>query len=308
MSLVVGLAACGHIGFDAQPDSTTRDIVSSDGAPDAPTLRACPWTTSPTVGPIVQHSELGSGDIEADPQLVRGDPLTLHFSRIVPTGLQFDVYVAHRPAPGLGFDAPQPIAELATTADHELALQLDSSGHGYYVRGPVTGGKDLYEVQTDGGGVFHDVRVISELESGGDEYDPFSSTDGLSMWFTAGPGTAQVIYTASRTSTSQPWSNIAPFPLDGPGPDGGASLTGDGLLVVWASAPAQTTPSEIYFATRATTTSPWGPAQLLGPGTISIPSTHDLEPSIREDGCELFFSRSTGATDYNWEIYSTTLQ
>jgi hypothetical protein len=302
--LVVCIAGCGHINFDAVPDSS---ITPGDVVADAPAVRACPWTSNPTLGPLVHHTEISGVNAETDPQLVRGDPLTLYFARDV-GGPQFDVFVAHRPALGMPFDPPQPVAELAMTTRAELALQVSSDGHGHYVRGPAIGaGIDIYEVQADGNGVFVDVRAMTELESGGDEFDPFVTADGRSIWFTAGSGTNQEIYTATRASSGAPWFNVVGFAHNTAGPDGGASLTSDGLLIVWSSSPSAAMPSDIYFATRPTIADPWGPAQLLAPGVIAG-TMHDLEPGIREDGCELFFSRSAAPSDGNWDIYSVTLQ
>ena len=300
--MLVTLAGCGRIAFDAQPDATSIDTT-----PDAPPLRACPWTSNPTVGTVVRHAELATVNAETDPQLVRGDPLTLYFARDV-GGPQFDIYVARRPAVGMPFDPPQPVPQLAMAARNEFALQLNSDGHGHYVRaGGITGTIDIYEVQADTSGVFADVRTITELESGGDEYDPFMSADGRSFWFTAGANTNQDIYMATRADPGSPWFNLVGFAHNRGGPDGGASLTSDGLVIVWSSSPMAPMSSDIYFATRATVADPWGPAQLLAPGIISG-TLHDLEPGIREDGCELFFSRSDAPSDGNWDIYSVTLQ
>jgi hypothetical protein len=292
---------CGRFGFADQPDASDAFVV--DAPPDALQIRDCAWTSNPTVGPLLHHSELAIANAETDPILVRGDPLTIYFARDV-TGPQFDIYTARRPALDQPFAAPTPVTELATGAVNEVALQVESSGHAYVVLGPPY---TIHELQADGNGVFKDVRALTELESGGDEYDPFLTNDGKSLYFTAGPPTNQDIYFATRAARADPWSNITPFQYNGAGPDGSASLTSDGLVIVWASAPNSTTPGDIYFAIRATPQAPWGPAQVLGPGTISG-TTHDLEPGIRGDGCELFFSRSAAPSDGNWDIYSVTLQ
>jgi hypothetical protein len=300
--VLVLLAGCGRIAFDATVDASgdAVDVV------DAPPLRACPWTSNPTLGAVVFHSELSGIRQEADPQLVRGDPLTMYFARDI-GGPQFDIFVARRPSVGAMFQPPQPVAELAVTTQMEFALQVDTTGHGHYVRGASLGTTDIYEVQSGINGVFADVRKVAELDNGAAEYDPFVTADGTSMWFTAGSANNQDIFTASRATTTSTWGSPISFVHNTAGPDGGASLTDDGLLVVWSSAAMTTVPSDIYFATRATTAEPWGPAQVLGPGTISG-TTHDLEPGIRGDGCELFFARSPAPSDGNWDVYSVTLQ
>ncbi|HUS30575.1 MAG TPA: hypothetical protein VMZ53_18830 [Kofleriaceae bacterium] len=299
---IVCVAACGRLDFDALPDSR----VTSDAAPDTPS-RACPWAANPTIGPVVRHTELSIARTETDPLLVRGDPLTIYFARDVSNGPQFDMFVAHRPTVDLPFNAPQPVAELATVPLNEFAVQLDTTGHGYYVRSPNAGPQDIYELQKDAGGVLREVRALTELDTGGPEYDPFSSPDDKTIYFTAGSANGQDIFFATRASTSDPWSNVTPFAHNTNGPDGGATLTRDGLVIVWAAEADVLVSSDIYYATRSSTSDPWGPKQLLGPGTISG-SEHDLEPGIREDGCELFFARSPSPTDGNWDIYSATLQ
>jgi hypothetical protein len=295
----LALSGCGRVGFDGiAADGAGANDDSGD--PSAP---RCAWTT-PTVGAPVLQVALNTTNFESDPQLVRGDPLTMYFSRSAGSA-QFDVFVATRPALDQLFGAPTLVTDLSTGTALEQALQLDAAGHGYYVAGPVDN-TDIYEVQRDGGGSLTVVRGLAELETGSSEFDPFATADDLTLWFVTRESGNQDLYISTRASTAELWSPPASFLHNTSGEEGGASLTSDGLTVVWASG-APGASSDIYFATRTTTGSAWSAPQLLGPGIIST-AAHDLEPSIREDGCELLFARSSAATDSNWDIYSVSLQ
>jgi hypothetical protein len=281
--VVCALAACGRIDFDELPTSFLP--------------RACPWVT-PTIGPVVYHPELSSTDHEFDPQLVTGDPLTMYFTRATATNGDTSVWVAHRSSETAMFDPPELVTELPLSN----GLQLDASGHGYVVHEAVM---HIYEVQRDTAGVLRDVRQLSELDLVAPLFDPHVMPDQLTMWF-SGTVDAQDIFTATRSDTNAPWSSIDPFIYDSPDAEGGATLTGDGLAIVWASN-SSSSPSDIYYAVRATTHDPWGPKTLLAPGVISTDQT-DAEPSIREDGCELFFTRNKLTDVYDYDIYSVTLE
>ncbi len=88
------------------------------------------------------------------------------------------------------------------------------------------------------------------------------------------------------------------------GPNGisGATLTTDGLTVVFVANDGAS--ADIYYANRASLTAPFS-APLPVTGMNS--AMGDYEPSLRDDGCELFFARDTGPST-KWDIYSITLQ
>lgn len=276
---LVVLCACGRIDFDARTDA-------KDG-----TSARCDWTAGPTFGPITRHSTLDSLEYEYDPILVRGDPLTIYLG----AGDPQDIYTATRPSVDAPFGARTPVAELNTPAT-DTALAVDTSGVGYMIRG-TTPGINLVEVQRVNG-TFSVVRELTELDGGTNEYDPWVSPDGLELWFTEDTGD-QNIFVATRATTSDLWGNPLPFVHNTATIEGNATLTADRLVVVWTLVE----PGSIHmrYATRASINDPWG-----APQTFPFAATQETEPSLRDDGCELFFCTAP-ASNAQWDTASVTI-
>ncbi len=129
-----------------------------------------------------------------------------------------------------------------------------------------------------------------------DESVPSISPDGLSLLFVSDrPGGcgALDLWVTKRVTTNDPWStpvNLGP-PVNGPYNDGVASLTGDGLSLLFVSErPGGSGGADIWASTRRTADDPWGTPQELGP-PVNGP-IHDWGPSISADGLSLFFDSS----------------
>jgi hypothetical protein len=247
----------------------------------------------------VAHPELSSPSIETDPLLVRGDPLTMYFaSNRAGTS---DVYVAHRPAVDQLFDAPGLITELSTPTYDENGMIVDTSGHGYFAS-TMAGNADLYEIaRPSAAQPFAIVRALDELDDAQPQLDVFPCNDDLELWYsTVGAGTSQDIMFATRNNRAQPFGAPMPFVYNSSAAEAGATLTDYRLVVVWTSAAS----GDVYYATRPTVQDAWSAPQTIGPGVVST-SDIEGEPSIRGDGCELFFIRIDGGVD--WNIYSVAI-
>jgi len=284
MALAIAASACGRIHFDDETGVLGR----------------CDWSRPPRLRDERLRAELSTARADSDPFFVRGDPLTITITWTSDTtGL--DILTAHRPSLASDFDPPTLVSDLATAGD-ELALQLDTTGSGYFVRRMPSDG-DLYEVERVDG-TLQVVRALTELNDAQQQLDPHVTADGLALWFaTSTPTASQEIMIAHRADTSSMWSNVEPFVFNTPGADGGATLTDDQLVVVWTS-PSQSGPiGAIWYATRPTPTAPWSARREL----LQASDRAYLEPSIRGDGCELLFARSA-PTDLNWDIYSVDIE
>ena len=264
---------------------------------------SCNWRFGPRLGEVRYRAELSTPVLDSDPLLVRGDPLTMYVTSDHGTGNN-DIYVTTRPSLDAPFAPPTLLADLMTPTS-EYALQLDSEGHGYLSK-YVSPSADLFEVQRDAAGTVQIVRALDELNDASQQHDPQPTADGLTLWFShTNPGNEQDIRTAHRSDRSAPWGLVEPFIYNSPATDAGATLTADQLVIVWASR-SERGDLDILYATRFSPTSPWStPAVLDG---VSTPDQMDFEPSIREDGCELFFVRSPMPADPNWDIYSVTIE
>ena len=237
----------------------------------------------------VEVASLTSGTGEADPFLVPGDPHSMYFTSGRTGG--GDIYRSHRTALDTNWDPPTPVSELNTSTKLESALVVDGGAiHGYYdVLDGGTSTAKLYELmRASTSDPFLVVRELTELDTQLVQYDPFPSPDELTLHFTAGTTAADLqLYVATRATTSSIWGGVqlASYSVAGASQQ---TLTADQLTVFW-SAPNGSS-FDLFYAVRAAATDSFGPGMVL-----SISSTdNDYEPYIREDGCELHWSRGPG--------------
>ncbi len=298
--LWVGLVACGRFNFDDLGTDAPAIDASIDTAVDATPLAYCDWSAGPPFTMSAQRrADLSMTDTEYDPFLVQGDPLTINFvGRDLGSG---DLFEARRPSVTAPFETPVVRTDLGSPATEESALALEAGGlRGYYVLlGSVT---EIYEVsRASVADPLRVVRQLTELGTTGSRSDPWPFADGLGLVYLDNqPAAANKIWFASRASTSDPWSGLveAPFNTTHPGLSG-ATLTSNGLVIVFA-APSVRGDNDIFYATRSSLTAAFSPAQLL---TAASSLDGDHEPSLRDDGCELFLTRDTG-TGTKWDVYS----
>jgi hypothetical protein len=279
--------ACGRIGFDPV----------ADGSASA----RCDWTAGPKLGAVVARTELNSSGQDQEPLLVRGDPLSMYMSS--DRNGTYDIFYTQRAALDQPFGPPVPVPFFSTSMA-ESSLMLDSTGHGYAAIGSPD--SNLFEVQRDGAGNFSIVRALSELNTPQAQFDPQPSADGLTLWFTdTNPTTGQDVVYSTRPDIASTWSPPVPFgPGATAGNEGGATLTADETVIVW-SGPAAGGQNDIYYAVRPSRTDAWGPAMVLAPGLISSPMSESW-PTVREDGCELFFGRCAPSCN-DWDLYSVDI-
>ncbi len=280
LPVAVLLLGCGRLEFDARIDA----------AIDAATVR-CSWDSEPTFGPVVHHDEMSSPGYEVDPFVMPGDPLTIHFGSN--RDGTFDVFTATRPAPGARFENITKRTDLSTQTTDETGFYLFADGsRGYYsFASPNGANPELYELSGSPGTLTRGRRLDELAAVGPIFYDPWPSSDDRELTFSSGPLNNARLYITTRSDPNVAWN---PPTIFGVLDTSGATFTADRLTVVYALANR-----DLYFATRASTGDAFPPGQL-----ISALDTTALtyEPSISEDGCELFFSRVQSGVDS--EIYS----
>ena len=277
------LCACGRVDF----------VPLADAPPDAAAPVRCDWSAGPKIGTPVTHPELESGVFEGDAQLVPGNPLTLHFAST--RAGTFDTYRATRPAIGAAFDTLVTVSGLDSATIDEYGFQLSASGSAYTIISEGAGAR-IWEVRRTGDTVER-VRRLVELPDA-TQLDPYPTADGRTLYFTLDFGGNQDIYSARRNTPDEPWGNVTPFVYNTVLGDGGLTTTDDELVIAWTREP------DIYFATRDDASAPFGPARRLD--AISTANELDYEPSLRGDGCELFFSRFMGP-GFDARLYSVAI-
>lgn len=140
---------------------------------------------------------------------------------------------------------------------------------------------------------FGSVSSLGDLLSGQREESPSLSADGLTLYFTAWD-TSNVqndIYQATRSSVSDPWSNVVKLSsaINVPGyNDAMPSISNDGLMLFYNSnRPGGYGAFDLFVSTRATPNAPWGNAVNVGP-QVNSPAD-DKGAEISADGKMLYF-------------------
>ncbi len=146
---------------------------------------------------------------------------------------------------------------------------------------------------------------VSSLTSGASEYEPFVSADGTVLYFassrTGGAGKDD-LYRATRPANGS-------FSVDSPGPftvintadeEETPVFTPDELTLYFASDRAGSKGSDVWKATRADRSSPFGNPT----NVVELNSQNDESPSwISDDGCRIYVTRGGLG---NYAIYSAT--
>ena len=135
------------------------------------------------------------------------------------------------------------------------------------------------------------------------------SPDGLEMYIMSdrpgGYGSFDlcVLRRASPSDSWGPLENLGPA-VNGPKEEGRACISGDGLTLYFMSNRPGGGSSDwnIYTATRASKSAPWGPAVKMGL-QINAPGTISLSPWVSTDGLELHFASRRAGGYGNFDIY-----
>jgi hypothetical protein len=159
------------------------------------------------------------------------------------------------------------------------------------------------------------VNLGSPVNSTYVEAYPSLSSDGLTLYFSdlysgmprpGGLGGAD-IWMATRLSRNDPWT--APVnlgaPINSSAMDISPTISGDGLILIFASSRAGTSgPYDLWMSTRATVPDPWGTPINLGVNVNS--SDGELECSMSADGLALFFPSGRPGGFSNYDLWMTT--
>lgn len=287
--LTVGVVgACGRIGFDATGTRT-------DAASDAQRLFAEP----------IQIVELDDAAVDDDPTLT-GDELEIYFNSARTGGLGLgDLWVATRTSTDQPFGAPTNVSAL-NSANNETTPELSVDGLTMMFassRPGGAGGQDIYITKrADRQATWAAPQRVVELCSTSDDEGPAMTDDGLTLVMQSRRDGLERLYTASRTDIGMPWST--PVLAGEVDPTGtlrieAPHLNANGTTVHFHMGlyVSNFENHDIYVATRATTTAPFGAPERL---EINVPLVGDLDPWLSPDGNTIYFSsrRST-----NWALW-----
>jgi Tol biopolymer transport system component len=308
---LLGLSACSFqhgtlngggtgSGDDATPGDDAEvvvDAISVDAPPDAACLAK--WRAGPTfTTPAMLFGVATTGD-EADPFLT-ADEKTIYFVR------SSDIYKGTR-------------ASLSTTTFSNVAKASDlSSGAGdskvsitadgmtAFLNSSRTGGSGMSDVwratRTSVTATFEtpDQKYLVSVNTGGDQWDPHVSANGLRLYIAPPASPMQHIEMASRASLSDDFgAPVALTALDSGERDNDPTLTADERLIVFAS--NRNGNRNLWYALRDDPTQPFG-APIVVP---QINTNTDDGPHLSHDGCRLYF---TSDRDSDIDVWVTEVQ
>ncbi len=290
--IVLVLAGCGRIAFDQR---AVADGPGDDGPPAVECWSA--WESgSPAIGPATPIAELAMPDKQGNPWFA--DARTLIFD--TGTG-DTELFRTTRAGPGAPFATPVHFAELSSP-NEESGLTFTADGEVGVISSTRAGsaGFDLYETtRADANATFGppDRAAYAMLNTGANQFDAFLVADGLRVYYSQSASGGQVLRTATRATRNDAFG--APIPVPGAGTfnvEADPEISADGRVMVFSAG----SPLQLFFAVRS------DPAAAFGTPTAMLPGpSHDADPTLTPDGCELVWISDRGG---DRDLYHATIE
>jgi len=311
-SLFVVMVVTG-CGFNVEAGLAPGDGSTGDAPDDGP--HDAPLDTPPSssclakwMAGTVQLSQptqllqLGSPtDDDRDP-FISTDELTLYFSsdRTGSAG-NSDIYAGKRLSRTGSFGTPTKVADLSS-GNYDTRVSLSGDELTAVRSADVAGDPDLaLATRTNTSGVFGSFSpaLFDSINDTGPQLDPELSYDGMRLYFSE--GSPQKIVMISRAASNAPFGN--PIVIDvGGGSNADPALSDDERILIFAS--SRSGAGDIYYATRASASGPFGAPTLVP--TINDSNDADGDPTLSSDGCTLYFASNRG-TGGDWDLYASTV-
>lgn len=254
------------------------------------------WTAPENLGDPVNTS--GTEDSPS----ISGDGLILvfHSGRTGGQG-QFDLWQATRSSPDAAFSPP---VNLTTVNSRDLDADPHLSSDGrlllFSSNRPGSQGQDLWMStrSTTAESWSQPQNLGSPPNQASTEWGPTLSDDELTLIFHGGrPGSlgGDDLWMSRRASTKEPFGNVVNMGprVNSAANEGGATLSSDGLVLLFHRRDAMSQSADLWMATRPNAGAPFGDAALL-PAPIKS-SAVDQQPALSPDGHTLYFvSNRTG--------------
>jgi Tol biopolymer transport system component len=279
---LVGLGACGRIGFDAHGpagDASGNDALA-DVAPDA----TCNW------GPFepATHADNLASALQDYASAVTADNLHIIFDSNR-SGGNYDLYEATRTDPQSMFTNVTALTTLNTgSADSNPAISPD--GLTLYFTSTVTGQDRIYVAKRgDVSQAFGAAVVVPGMLGTLTADSPSISPDELSMYFERTLAGNYDIYVATRSTTADPWDTITAISaINTPMDDNVPSISSDGLELFFSHKPGGVGTDALYVSRRASTSDPFPAATAIT--ELDGSGTEESDPTISYDGRTLWFA------------------
>lgn len=330
---LAGLTGCaGILGIpsDVDRDDTTTEsaetgvpesapVVTGDAGSDADAQADAPCDLSKPFGGVVSlGGTINTGSDEGSPHFSE-DELTLYLdSQRDDAGPNFEVYFTKRGTIGGGFEPLQSFPSVDNSINvpgiGNVGPTMSTDGKTLvFERQSTVTDSDLWiATRASTGDSFGPAMKITSLDTAGVEAQPFVRGDGSEIWFAHSPEGHPRDLAVARSNGSGyviDTSGILDAVNDPDYDDGYPVISQDKLTLYFASerpsGNAALGALDIYVATRAKVTDPFGKPSLVG-GTINTVD-REYPGFISPDGCRLYFSSANRTGGYGGQdIYVTT--
>jgi hypothetical protein len=215
------------------------------------------------------------------------DQLTIYFSRALAGGNAFDLFVATRAQPEAAFTGARILA--TSTMYTEARPVVTGDGLTLYMEYVDSKADIRVATRADTTAEFSAHEVLPVVDTAANEFNPWTSEDGLTLYFTSDRDGFNDIFMTTRASASSSFETpVAVAELNSAYGDYMGALSRDGLeMFIGSSRDTNLANGDVFHATRATPGGSFGPVTKLA--ELSDATANDFPTWVSADRCELLF-------------------
>jgi hypothetical protein len=310
-------AGCGRIGYDPVVEVVPGDDGGGDAiAPDGDGSRPDDAAPVPDAGTDVAPDVADLGDLmtmtDRPPDAPDSRPVDLRPPDTTPdTGSPIDLPPDGPPACTEPFSSPALLAIPGVTGDI-YAPRLTPDGLTLYFGQQPNANPNSVDVyfatRTAVGGPFAAAQLLVDANSNSEDNGAFLTADRLELFFfstRAGGAGGRDIWVRRRASATAGWDPPRVVTeLNSAANDYMPSLTGDGLIIFFASNRMGGNADDVWTASRASRTAGFSAPVLVA--EVSALATAATSPFISRDGLTLTYADDRGGGQGGRDLWSTT--
>ena len=227
------------------------------------------------------------------------DGLTIYFARAPAGGEAFDLYVATRGDPEAPFSATSVLATSTPFSEKRPVVTADGLTLYMETTGSASDTDIRVATRTDTTVDFPSSVSIAGVDGPKNEFNPWISGDGLTLYFTSDrDGYNDIFMTTRATADASFATPVAVTELNSAYGDYMGALRGDGLEIFFGSSrDTNLANDDIFHATRASPSEPFGATSKIA--ELSGATTNEYPSWVSADGCQLLFTSNRGGAGYD---------
>jgi len=252
---------------------------------------------------------------------ISADGLSLYFVSIRTGGYGAgDIWVTTRASVSDPWGKPENLGPAVNSSAWDGEPSISSDGLSLYFGSQRSGGSGMADLWVTTRASVSDpwgqaVNLGPTINTPFDDVDVCISADGLSLYidtFREGGYGSTDLWVAKRETLSDPWSepiNLGPT-INTTESESAPSISADGLVLFFSDffgpRPGGYGEYDIWMATRASVSDPWGEPKNLGPAINT--SARDLHPNISADGSTLYFTSTRPGSGTSADVWQVSIE